>query len=338
MINFLHNLFLEITTECNLKCQICDLWTRNDQLNRLTINDKLKFLKDICEWFEENNSYSKRNLNVILTGGEPFLFPNQVFMISNFCEENHIPCYINTNGSLIEPLIDRILNSGLTALTISLDSYHSNIHDNLRQSPGLFKSVIKVINLLLIQKRKNNYPIKICVQSILGDWNIKEITEHVEFFENLGIDGIQFQPIQYPFGKFVPFEWYKESNFFPNSQDDIDNVIGKLLQFKAKKGFIMNSTEEINLFRQYFKYPEFLPETIKICKACDQNLIIDVYGNVKFCFGKPVEPIDKIGNILTKRIDDLLNGKGATLIKESMRKCNRACGIMMCHIDSNLRD
>ena len=338
MTNFIHNLFLEITTECNLKCQICDLWKRSDPSNKLNFNDKLKFLNEMCDWSEENNLDARRNLNVILTGGEPFLFPNQVLTISNICKENHIPCYINTNGSLLEPLIDKILNSELTALTISLDSHHSTIHDNLRQSPGLFKSVIKVINLLLVRKRKDNYPIKICVQSILGDWNIKEITEHVEFFENLEIDGIQFQPIQYPFGHRVQFERYKESNYFPNSQDEIDDAIGNLLQFKADKGFIMNSVEEINLFRQYFKYPEFLPDNIKPCKARDQNLIIDVCGNVKFCFGKSVEPVDKIGNILIKKIDDLLNGREATLVKESMRNCNRACGIMMCHIDSNSRD
>lgn len=338
MTNFLHNLFLEITTECNLKCQFCDLWRRNDPLNRLTNNDKLKFLKDLCDWSEENNSYYRRNFSVILTGGEPFLFPNQVFTISNICKENHIQCYINTNGSLIEPLTDKILNSGLTALTISIDSHHSNIHDNLRLSPGLFKSVLRVIRLLLIQKRKNNFPIKICVQSIIGDWNIRELIEHVEFFENLGIDGIQFQPLQYPFGRPITFEWYKESNYFPKSKDVIDNAIGNLLQFKAENGFIMNSMEEIKLFRQYFNDPKFPRNSIKPCKACDQNLIIDVCGNVKFCFNKIIEPVDKIGNILTKKIDELLNGREATLVKESMRNCNRACGIMICNIDSNLRD
>lgn len=338
MIDHFHNLFLEITTECNLKCRLCDLWRRKDSINKLNIDDKSKFLKDMCNWSEENNPCHRRNFNVILTGGEPFLFPTQVFTISNICKENHIPCYINTNGSLIEPLTDRVLNSGITALTISLDSHHSNIHDNLRQSPGLFKSVLRVIRLLLIQKRKNNYPIKICVQSILGDWNIRELNEHVEFFENLGVDGIQFQPLQYPFGRSITVEWYKESNYFPNSQDDIDNAIDILLQFKIGNGFIMNSAEEIKLFRQYFKYPEFQPDNIKPCKVCDQNLIIDVCGNVKFCFNKSVEPPDKIGNILTKKIDELLNGTGASLVKESMRNCNHACGGMICHIDSNLRD
>ena len=176
MVNHLRNLFIEITTECNLKCQICDLWKRKDSINKLNISHKLKFLKNIIDWAEANNPEHKRNLNVILTGGEPFLFPDQVLMISNICKENHIPCYLNTNGSLVEPLVDRILDSGLTALTISLDSHHSTIHDNLRQSPGLFKSLIKVINLLLVRKRKETYPIKICVQSILGAVSYTHLT------------------------------------------------------------------------------------------------------------------------------------------------------------------
>ena len=331
-----HNFFLEITTECNLKCQICDLWKRKDSSNKLNIENKLKILKNVIDWAEENNPDSRRNMNVILTGGEPFLFPDQVFMISDICQQNHLNCYINTNGSLIRPQTDKILDSGLTAVTISLDSHHSKIHDKLRQSPGLFKTVIGTIKILIDKKRKENYPIKICVQSILGDWNIGEVTEHVEFFEDLGIDGIQFQPFQYPFGRFIPFGWSKESDFFPNSHDEIDNAIDNLLRLKVKNSFIMNSVEEIQLFRHYFKNPESLPN--RSCKAFEQNLIIDVCGNVKFCFNKSLEPVDKIGNILTKKIDMLLNGTEATLVKESMRNCNSPCGIMMCHVSSNLRD
>ena len=57
-----------------------------------------------------------------------------------------------------------------------------------------------------------------------------------------------------------------------------------------------------------------------------------------FIWNKSVEPVDKIGNVLTGKIDELLDGREATLVKESMRNCKRECGIMICHIDSNLRD
>jgi MoaA/NifB/PqqE/SkfB family radical SAM enzyme len=336
MTNLIHNLFMEITTECNLRCQICDLWKRKDSISKLNIENKLKFLKNIFDWAEECYPDSRGDTNVILTGGEPFLFPDQVFMISDICRENHHNCYINTNGSLIRPRTDKILDSGLTAVTISIDSHHSKIHDILRQSPGLFKSVTRTIKILINKKRKENYPIKICIQSILGDWNIREVAEQVEFFKDLGIDGMQFQPFQHPFGRLIAFGCCKESDFFPNSHVEIDNAIDTLIKLKNKNSFIMNSVEEIQLFRQYFKNPESLPN--RSCKAFDQNLIIDVCGNVKFCFNKSLEPADKIGNIITKKIDVLLNGKEATLVKESMRNCNSPCGIMMCHVSSNLRD
>ena len=35
-------------------------------------------------------------------------------------------------------------------------------------------------------------------------------------------------------------------------------------------------------------------------------------------------------------IDELWNGRAAIQIKESMKQCNRACGIMECHINANL--
>ena len=60
------NLFLEITTECNLKCEICDLWKRKDTINKLNIDDKLKFLNNIIDRAEETNPISMRKMNVIL--------------------------------------------------------------------------------------------------------------------------------------------------------------------------------------------------------------------------------------------------------------------------------
>ncbi len=99
----------------------------------------------------------------------------------------------------------------------------------------------------------------------------------------------------------------------------------------------MNSTEEIESWQHYFNNPEYIPNNINPCRSYEQNLIVDVCGNVKFCFNKVIEPLDKIGNILTTPKYKLWNGKLALEIKDSMKACNRACGVMACHIDANMR-
>ena len=334
----LQRLFLEITTQCNLRCNLCKLWEQKDPQHILKLKDKINFLKEFVKWQEDFNENYQNFFRIILTGGEPFLYSDQVFEIAKFCKDNDITCYINTNGSLIGSKVRKILNSGLTALTISIDSHNAKTHDYLRGSSGLFDYLIKVIKKLKSRKKKNKYTIKLCVQSILGGWNINSLPAHIKFFRELGLDGIMFQPIQYPFGFLIPSNWYKNYDKFPDSYEDIQNNIDYLLKSKHDNGFIMNSREEIELWQYYFNDPEYLPDSINPCKSFEQNLIIDVCGNVKFCFNREIEPPNKIGNILTTSIDELWNGKMALKEKKEMSLCIRACGIMACHINVNLRE
>ena len=254
------------------------------------------------------------------------------------CKINEINCYINTNGSLVPPNLKKILSSGLTALTFSIDSHYAQFHDTLRGFSGLFVNIIEVIKKLKQKKEDKNLPIKLCVQSILGEWNINTLPAHINFFQDLGIDGIMFQPIQYPFGLQIPENWYKHFGRFPNSEAEIQNGINFLLSLKKDNGFIMNSKKEIELWKLYFRNPEYLLNNLNPCGAYEQNLIVDVCGNTKFCFNKEIEPKNKIGNILTTSMEDVWNGKNTLQEKEDMSSCNRACGIMACHIDTNLRE
>ncbi len=330
-------LFLQITRECNLRCRLCTVWKNKDPKEALKLNDKVNFLKKLFKWLKNQNKNYQNFFSVIFTGGEPFLYPEQVFKIAKTCKKNKINSFINTNGSLIRTDLEKILNSGLTAISISIDSHDSEIHDNLRGMPGLFNHLIKIIKQMTYLKKNMNYPTKIYVQSILGAWNINSLSEHINFFEKLGVDGILFQPIQYPFGlDIIPSKWYENFDGFPIlNKKMVKNI--DLLSKTNYGSFLLNSKEEMELWKLYFTDPEYLPDDINPCKAYEESLIVDESGNVKFCFNWAVEPINMIGNILTNSLDEIWNGKTAIAEKKKMKSCNRACGIMLCHIDINLR-
>lgn len=114
---------------------------------------KIQFLDIFFQSLEDFNPKFTENFSLILTGGEPFLFPTQVFKIAKFCRVNGVNSYVNSNGTLLRPLIGKILDSGLTGLTISLDSHKDEIHDNLRGIRGIFRKIIDVIKLMLNQKQ-----------------------------------------------------------------------------------------------------------------------------------------------------------------------------------------
>lgn len=339
----LQRIFIEITSTCNLRCRLCKLWQNTESTRVLTLGEKLAFIKDVLNYLEKssnkNNNTSHGPLpSVILTGGEPFLYPEQVFSISDSCRLKGVNCYVNINGSKVRLLIDQILNSGLTAITFSIDSHDSQTHDRLRGLNGLHDEVTNTIREMLKRKRKIDSSTLICVQSILGNWNLNSLPEHLSFLRNLGIDKMAFQPIQYPFGLQIPANWHENFPDFPNSKSEIKKAIAYLVKIKKNDDFITNSIEEINLWKSYFDNPELLPNGHNPCKAFEQNIIIDVYGNVRFCFNEIPDPIDKIGNIRTASIKSILESKAALETRKKMMACNRSCGIMACHIDANLQD
>lgn len=332
-----NRLFLEITTECNLKCKLCKLWQNRDDSSKITLEDKINFLDNLKNWLEHNSSPLINNFSIVLTGGEPFLYPKEIFKILEKCQKLGFFCFINTNGTLLEPWLLKIPKSGLTAITFSIDSHISTIHDDLRGVAGTFNKAVKNIKKLLVYRKKFQSDLKIYIQSILGTWNINNLEEQINWVKNLGVDGIMFQCIQFPFGIPIPAEWHKDFPYFPNPET-IQKMIDTILKFKRKNGIIANAVNEIKWWTFYFNNPEVLPENIHVCRAYDQNLIVDIYGNVKFCFNKYLEPPNRIGNVLKNALNDLWTGNEALTVKEEMKKCHRACGIMICHCDTNIRE
>lgn len=331
MTKFPRFLFLEITKECNLKCQFCGLWKTQDLPEKISLGDKITFLKNVIKWL----GVHKEVLSVCLMGGEPFLYPNQVFEITKACMDIIPMVYLSTNGTLLKANIDKILKSGLTALNISIDSHIPEIHDNLRGRQGLFDYLIPVIKELISKRNEYKYPIKIWISSILGNWNINSLPEHIKFFKKLGVDGIRFLPIQYTTGFSSPKNWHKNFNGFPQS-NEVQNGIDYLLALKSNMDFYQNSKEEIILWQSYFKNPEYFPKSISPCRAYEQNLWVDIYGNIQFCDTKIIEPKDMIGNIMTTPIEDIWNGERALQIKQEMKNCNRGCGMKSCNMNINL--
>ncbi len=77
-------LFLEITTECNLRCKLCKSWEQKDPSNKLNLANKLIFLKEFIKWLDKSNESYKNLLNVILTGGSLFFILTRFLKLLKF--------------------------------------------------------------------------------------------------------------------------------------------------------------------------------------------------------------------------------------------------------------
>ena len=111
---------LYITTRCNFKCKMCNIW-RNPSKQDFDI-DKLKLiLKEIskdCYYFG-------------ISGGEPLLIPN-IFEILTYAKR-YIPyIHIVTNGYLIdEDVAKKFAQTKIDEISISIDGLEET-HNKIR--------------------------------------------------------------------------------------------------------------------------------------------------------------------------------------------------------------
>ncbi|MBK7252979.1 MAG: radical SAM protein [Ignavibacteria bacterium] len=110
------NGWVEITTDCNLRCPGC--YRGCDRNDNIALNEPLeKVKKNILEMKR------LRNCQIIsLSGGEPLLHP-ELCKIIRFIKDDGMFPFVHTNGVLLTPVLIRELkNEGLAGLIIRVDS------------------------------------------------------------------------------------------------------------------------------------------------------------------------------------------------------------------------
>ncbi|MPL99929.1 Antilisterial bacteriocin subtilosin biosynthesis protein AlbA [bioreactor metagenome] len=318
-------LFLEITSECNLRCKQCFMWKLKDKENRL---DPIDYY-DLVKWFKSiNNGVGA----IILTGGEIFLKSNFVFSILSECNKLNIESVINTNGTLIP--IDmhlELINNGPSKLVFSIDSQNAALHDYLRGVKGTFTKVTSTIKqLIALRNKSHSNRCKIYISSILLDENINDIDTIISFAKSLEIDGIVFQVLSPSFYSNVKIEddIFFKKHFFKD-KDGACAEIDKLIEFSMKDDFILNTSSDLMAIKEYIRSPY---RTIRVfCKANEQNLIIDHMGNVKYCYNMETIFQELVGNIRFNSISDIIYSKKSMEARERMGFCNLSCGILNCN-------
>jgi AdoMet-dependent heme synthase len=162
----------EVTRRCNLRCVHCrcssDL---NSSEGEFDTRDAYRLIDDICR-------VSKPVL--VLSGGEPLL-REDIFDIALYGTEKGLRMCMATNGTLISDAIcERMNESGIRMVSLSLDGSTATIHDNFRNSPGAFEKVVEGIEIL----RRNN--IKFLINSSFTKRNQHDIAATFRFAKKLG--------------------------------------------------------------------------------------------------------------------------------------------------------
>ena len=172
---------LDITYQCNCRCQMCQRWRdlRRDELSA----DEYKALADVL--------YNMGTHQISIAGGEPLLREDAFDIIESFSGRG-MSVNLCTNGLLLEKYHNQICDTGATCVTVSLDGASAPTHDEIRGMPGSYTQIQAGINRLLTHVRR---PI-LRVRMTISNRNAHEIRA---FYRNWHpvVDDVLLQPVHH---------------------------------------------------------------------------------------------------------------------------------------------
>ncbi|MFQ5973072.1 MAG: radical SAM/SPASM domain-containing protein, partial [Alphaproteobacteria bacterium] len=133
---------LNLTRRCNLRCAHCYLdagTRRHGDPDELTTDEVKNVLDEIA-------TLSNETL-VVFTGGEPTLRPD-VLQLARHATSLGLMVVVGTNGTLLDRRrVDELIEAGVRAVGISLDSLHPEYHDAFRGKPGAWEKTMAGIDV-----------------------------------------------------------------------------------------------------------------------------------------------------------------------------------------------
>lgn len=183
-------LLWEATIRCNLECLHCyrECGAYNQQYikNELRATNIKELLFDIAKKYNPNDIFFG------ITGGEPFL-RDDISEIGEYADSLGYSWGVITNGVFLnKELINSLKKANISSLAISLDGLEAQ-NDTIRNQKGLFKKIVKNIELLIESGLKDIITIKFCANKL----NINNLDEFLKYIENLGLNRVNISPVFY---------------------------------------------------------------------------------------------------------------------------------------------
>ncbi|MBI5788367.1 MAG: radical SAM protein [Candidatus Schekmanbacteria bacterium] len=327
----------ELTFRCNLACRICPQELYKAQTGKRQASDEEL---NIDEMRAVVDDLAQMKVGVItLTGGEPFLHPQALELIS-YIKEKKIACNILTNGGVITEKIARhVVESKVDAITFSLDGPRE-VHDDTRGRPGSFDKLQQAVSLIQESKKK------LCANrpNLAFNCTISALNQSC-FAQILGVGcRLQVPTINFAYLFFTNREAVKntqklielqnakeEDQILPGYLKSIDvKILQEQLNILQDKSG--QQKQNINILphlkgEELFKY--FNQDSYSYCNKCFvpwYTSRINPYGMVYPC------SIDnKIGNVRKTPFPQLWNSQAYCNFRRKLKdiglfpKCNKCC-------------
>lgn len=311
-----HMLQLILTTKCNLRCKMCGVWKiQEEELDSFYVK---KLIDD---------TYKMGNLKeVYFTGGEALL-RKDIFDLIKYVNDFYPNLWttVNTNGTLLtRQMIDRLIDSELRTLSISIDSPVAKIHNALR-GEGVFERVVEMIEYLNAEKKRRNaqYPL-LDTCSVLMEQTLDTMYDMLDFCVKYRFSGIHIQPYVCN----SDLRGIRDDKFWIHKErlPLLRDVVERMENRKNKLPMLYIEVPAEKIYK-YFSEPIFVDR----CYAGFTRAII-VGKKIGFvCNGPNNEKHQHLGMGDKDSINEVWFSEKANYFRETIKACKRNC-VQFCSI------
>ncbi len=307
-----------ITDDCMLRCKMCRKW----QDDIFTDKAKEASLEDWKRCVISLRRICRGRLQINFGGGEPLLKKETLELVS-FCAQKGFATNIATNGYLIdEVMAEKINDSGLESIIISLDSTNRSVHDYLRGVEGAYDKAIGAIGLL--DERCDGLYKGIC--AVIYDKNLDDILNLARWAqEDPRLNSVYFMAAMQPNNTIPDKRWYENEEFsmlWPRDKKKVHAVIAELIRLKSGSSKITNSLAQLEAFDLYYQAPERFVKKTK-CNM-DSALHVSSRGDVFLCYN-----CLPLGNISSDDVSRLWFSDKAKEARAQIHGCRNNCHFLL---------
>jgi heme b synthase len=284
----------EITRRCNLRCVHC----------RSASEDEVKghpdfTIEEACRVLDDISSYAKPV--IVLSGGEP-LVRKDVFEIASYGTGKGLRMCLATNGVLVtDEICEKIKESGIRIVSLSLDGSTEEVHDNFRGQEGAFRGTINAAELF------KKHGIEFIINSSFTRRNQDEIPRVYRLAKELGATAWYMFMIvptgrgEDIMGELISKEDYEEilNWHYQMEKDEDEMLVRPTCAPHYYRIVLQKSKEEGEKFKR--RTLKFSTGGAKGCIAGQLICLIDVDGNVLPCSYFPMAA----GNIKEQSFKDI---------------------------------
>lgn len=308
-----------ICDDCILRCRMCQKW--KEDLN-IKADRQSMGLED---WKQSALSLRKIAPDdlVINFGGGEITTVSWLFDLIKFCHQLGFKTNIATNAFIVDKtMVEKMNDSGLDYINISLDSLDRKTHDYLRGVEGVYDQVMRAIDL--VNKYAPNTQISIC--SIIMQPTLSGIVDLVKWVQqNNKINMIYLMVLMQSNNTEQQDKWWKDEAFnelWPKDYKQAELVLNELIQLKIKGYKICNPVDHLEAFKTYL----LDPDTYVKQSSCniDHAVHVSSVGDMFMCYRHQC-----LGDVRKTPIDVMWQGELAKSVRKQINNCRENCHFLL---------